>query len=158
MIRLAEFREDARFWHAATAVLLVATLALLVAAIVCRPAPVFATRRAIAVLAGIGGRPAWAIRLAPAAHLIAVEALQPPPAPAGRVYQLWLSADGPAGPQQLGLLPEAGREAIPVTPENARRLSLAGQLFVTLEPAGGSPQSEPSGRVVSRGGFAGTAG
>ena len=52
---------------------------------------------------------------------------------------------------ELGILPPAGRKRIAVSPGNARLLAGAGELVVTLEPAGGSPNPEPSGPAVFRG-------
>jgi anti-sigma-K factor RskA len=148
MARFAALRNDAAFWRSACRVLAVAALALLVAALVRRPPPDFSTRRTVAVLEDAAHHPAWAIRLAPAAHQIAADSLAPPPVPPGRVYQLWLSAQGVAGLRPLGLLPQVGRKTIPVAPEDAQRLSGSGRLEVTLEPAGGSPQPGPTGPVV----------
>jgi anti-sigma-K factor RskA len=157
MGRFAELREDAGFWRSVSAVLGVAALALLVAALIRRPPPDFATRRIVAVVQDGAHHPLWAIRLALAAHQIAADSRHPPPVPEGRVYQLWLSLNGAAGLQQLGLLPETGQEAIPVTPENARRLTGTGELVVTLEPAGGSQQPGPTGLVLFRGHLEGSA-
>ncbi len=134
MVRFAALKDDAGFWRSASSVLAVATLALLVAALVRRPPPDFSTLRIIAVLEDGARHPAWAIRLAPAAHQIAAESLTLQPVPPGRVYQLWLSAEGVAGTRQLGLLPQRGRKIIPVSPEDAQRLAGAGRLEVTLEP------------------------
>jgi anti-sigma-K factor RskA len=157
MVRFAALRDDAGFWRNASAVLGVVALALLVAALVRRPPPDFSTRRVVAVMHDDAQHSLWAIRLAPAADQIAAESLAPPPAPPGRVYELWLSVEGVAGLQPLGLLPEAGRKAIPVTPENARRLSGTGQLVVTIEAAGGSQQSGPTGPVLFHGSLDGSA-
>ena len=79
------------------------------------------------------------------------ELIAPEPAPPGRVYQLWLLVADRTGPRQLGILPPAGRKRIAVSPGNARLLAGAGELVVTLEPAGGSPNPEPSGPAVFRG-------
>jgi anti-sigma-K factor RskA len=157
MIRFAAWRDDAAFWRNASAVLGVVALALLVAALVRRPPPDFSTRRVIAVLQDGAHHSLWAIRLAPAAHQIAADSLAPPAVPTGRVYEVWLSANGVAGLQPLGLLPEAGRKAIPVTPENAQRLTGTGQLVVTLEVAGGSQQPGPTGPILFRGSYDGSA-
>src|SRR5215472_6675210 len=150
MVRFAALRDDAGFWRGAGAVLAVTALALSVAALVRRPPPDFSTLRIVAVVEDGAHHPAWAIRLAPAAHQIAADSLAPQPAPRGRVYQLWLAAEGSAGPSQLGLLPQRGRKAIPVSPEDAQRLMGTGPIEVTLEPAGGSPQPGPTGPVVFR--------
>jgi anti-sigma-K factor RskA len=148
MVRFAALRDDAVYWQTSSSVLAVAALALLVAALIRRPPPDLSTRRIVAVLEDGAHHPAWAIRLAPAAHQIEADSLAPQPVPPGRVYQLWLSAEGAAGPRQLGLLPQRGRKTIPVTPEDAQRLSGTGRLEVTLEPAGGSRQPGPTGRVM----------
>jgi anti-sigma-K factor RskA len=158
MAGFAALKDDAGFWRGAGAVLVVAALALLVAALVRRPPPDFAALRVIAVLEDGGHRPAWSIRLAPAAHLIAAETLAPQSVPRGRVYQLWLAAERAAGPRQLGLLPQQGRKIIPVSPEDAQLLTGTGRLEVTLEPTGGSPQPGPTGSVVFGGALDGSAG
>src|SRR5207249_11590310 len=95
--------------------------------------------------------PVWAIRLARFAHEIAADSLRDEPAPPGRVYQLWLLVPDRTGPRQLGLLPSSGRKRIAVSPENARLLAGAGELVVTVEPAGGPPSREPSGPPGFRG-------
>jgi anti-sigma-K factor RskA len=151
MVRFAALRDDIGFWRSTSGALAVAALALLVAALVRRPPPDLSTRPIIAVLEDGAHHPAWAIRLAPAAHEIAADSLHPPPAPPGRVHQLWLSVAGEGGPRPLGLLPQAGRKQIPVTPEAAEWLAGSGQLVVTLEPPGGSQQPGPTGTVRFRG-------
>ncbi|MGH7059207.1 MAG: anti-sigma factor domain-containing protein [Stellaceae bacterium] len=149
---LAARWDNARLWRRLAAVLAVLVSALFVAALVARPAPDFSALRVVAVVMDAAQRPAWAIRLAPAAHQIAADAWHPQPAPAGRAYQLWLAGAGKA-PHPLGLLPQAGRKVIPVTPENARLMAGAGELLVTLEPVGGSPRQGPTGPVEFRGAF-----
>lgn len=145
------------FWRPVAAGLAVLALALLVAALIARPAPDFAALRIVAVLADDAHRPAWAIRLAPAAHQIAADTLRVQSVPAGRAYQLWLSVAGAAPPRPLALLPQQGRKVIPVTPANARLLArAAGELFVTLEPVGGSPGPRPGGPVSFRGSLDGS--
>jgi anti-sigma-K factor RskA len=158
MVRFAALRDDAGFWRSTSGVLAVAALALSVAALIRRPLPDPSTRRLIAVVEDAARQPTWAIRLAPAAHLIVVDSLAPRPVPPGRVYQLWVSVAGMAGPRQLGLLPQTGRKQIPVTPEAAEWLAGSGQLVVTLEPQGGSPQPGPTGAVRFRGKLDGGAG
>ncbi|HEY1260366.1 MAG TPA: anti-sigma factor [Stellaceae bacterium] len=147
MIRaLAARWGDTRFRRGFAAVFAALALALLVAAVVARPAPDFSTLRVIAVVTDKGQQPVWAVRLAPAAHQIAADALHPLPVPPGWAYQLWLTvADG--APHPLGLLPQAGRKVIPVTPENARLLAGKGGLLVSLEAAGGSRRPGPAGPV-----------
>ena len=149
-------RHSARFWRRAAAVLGVTALALLVAATIGRPAPDFSARPVIAVVRDGGHHPVWAIRLASTAHQIAADSLRPQPVPAGRAYQLWLAVAGAPALHPLGLLPQRGRKAIPVTPANTRLLAGAGDLLVTLEPTGGSKDPAPSGPVLFRGVFNGS--
>ena len=148
---LARLWDNIRVWRGAAGVLATLSLALLVAAIIARDPPDFSDISIVAVMRDGERHPVWAIRLASAAHQIAADTLRDEPAPPGRVYQLWLLVADRTGPRQLGLLPLSGRKRIAVSPENARLLAGAGELVVTLEPAGGSPNREPTGPPVFRG-------
>ena len=145
--------DKVAFWRSLAAGIAVTAAALLVAALIGRPPPDFSARPVIAVVQDGGQRPLWVIRLAGAAHQIAVDSLHPPPDAPGHVYQLWLEAPhGGAGtPRPLGLLPQSGRKEIPETPANTRMLSGPGVLVVTLEPLGGSIGTGPSGPTLFRG-------
>jgi anti-sigma-K factor RskA len=138
-------------WRWATGVLATLLLALLVAAIIAREPPDFSDMSIVAVVRDAERHPVWAVRLARVAHQIAVDSLRDEPAPPGRVYQLWLFAPRQSEPVQLGLMPASGRKRIAVSPKNARLLAGPGELAVTLEPAGGSPDRMPSGQVMYRG-------
>ena len=127
--------------------LLVAVLTLAIAAAIKRPPPDFAELPPLAVIRDPHQRPLWAIRVAAAAHLIAVDAIAAPPAPKGHAYQLWLS--GPNGGHSLGLLPAAGRKIIPEMPALIAQMDGGrGELAVTLEPARGSVTGRPSGPLM----------
>jgi anti-sigma-K factor RskA len=146
--RFAVEPDDAWFWSRVASALATLATALWVAAIVARPAPDFSVLRVAAVVMDQARRPIWAVRLAPAAHQIAADALLQEPVAAGHVYQLWLKPAGKADPRPLGLLPRAGRKVIPVTPENARLLLVGkGELLVSIEAPGGSRRPEPSGPI-----------
>jgi anti-sigma-K factor RskA len=147
----ARLWDDIRVWRWATVVFVTLSFASLVAASIARDPPDFSDMAIVAIVRDGERHPVWAIRLARAAHQIAVDTLRDEPAPPGRVYQLWLLVADRSGPRQLGLLPPSGRERIAVSPENARLLAGTGELVVTLEPAGGSPNREPSGQPVFRG-------
>jgi anti-sigma-K factor RskA len=142
---LAGSSDDAAFWRRTTAVIATTAAALLVAAAVAREPADFADRPVIAVLRDAGRHPAWAIRLARNAHLIAVDSLDPPAPPSGKAYQLWLVASGAAPPRALGLLPRSGRKIIAETPANTRLLAGKGALRVTLEPGSGALAGAPNG-------------
>ena len=149
--KLSKLWDNIRLWRWASGVLAILSLALLVAAIIARDPPDFSDMSIVAIVRDGDRHPVWAIRLARAAHQIAVDSLRDEPAPAGQVYQLWLLAPDRSGPRQLGLLPPSGRKRIAVSPENARLLVGVGELVVTREPAGGSPDRGPSGQPVFRG-------
>jgi anti-sigma-K factor RskA len=136
----------------------VATLALAfaVAVVVKRPPPDFSALAPIATLRDESRRPLWSIRLAAAAHQIAVDPIGAVRPPAGRGYQLWLKTSG--GAQSLGLLPAAGRKVIPEVPALAAALAGSGELLVTLEPARGSDTGEPNGPVLFQAAFPEAAG
>ncbi len=136
---------------AIAAIVATAALALLVAASVKRPPPEFSALPVVATVRDEAGRPLWAIRLAGAAHEIAVDSLAAAEPPAGHAYQLWLDAAG--GPRSLGLLPVRGRKVIPEIPSRATQLLGSGTLLVTLEPARGSVGAGPSGPVAFRAAF-----
>ena len=152
---LAGIWDKAAFWRSLAAALAITLCAVLVATFVGRPPTDFSGLPIVAVLRDGGQRPLWAIRLASEGHQIAADSLQPAPAPAGHVYQLWLQMPGAGPPRPLGLLPQSGRKIIAETPANARLLSGRGDLMITLEPAGGSPGSGPSGPTLFRGSLMG---
>jgi anti-sigma-K factor RskA len=141
----------AQFWRRAATVLAVLSLTLWVAALIARDPPDFSSTPIVAIVRDSEQHPVWAIRLARNAHQIAADSLRPQPAPAGHVYQLWLSVPNETAPRWLGLMPQTGRKPIAATPENIRLLTGAGELLVTLEPAGGSPKATPTGPVLFRG-------
>jgi anti-sigma-K factor RskA len=139
------------------ACLAVLALALVVAAAIAREPVDFSALPLLALVRDRQQHPLWSIRVAAAAHLIAVEAVTAPPLPDERAYQLWLS--GPNGVRSLGLLPEAGRRIIPEMPALIARLEAGnGKLDVTLEPAHGSITGQPSGPVMFRSALAGSPG
>lgn len=147
--------DSARLWRCAAAVLATMAVALAVSALVSRAPPDFAELPVIAMLRDAGRHPAWAVRLAPAAHQIAVDGFGAPPPPPGKDYQLWLISPGPA-PEPLGLLPVSGRKIIAETPANIRLLAGKGELRVTIEPATGTLAAAPSGAPVFDAGFDGS--
>ena len=143
--------DEVALWRSLAAGIAVTAAALLVAALIGRLPPDFSARPVIAVVQDGGQRPLWAIRLAGAAHQIAVDSLHPPPDAPGHDYQLWLEPPPGAGtPRPLGLLPQSGRKEIPETPADTRMLSGPGVLVVTLEPLGGSPGPASTGPTLFR--------
>jgi anti-sigma-K factor RskA len=143
--------DSAAFWRATSGVLATLSLALLVAAMIARGPADFSAAPVIGVLRDGEHHAIWAIRLDRASHQIAADSLRPQPAPPDRVYQLWFLAPGTTAPRSLGLLPQSTRKRIAITSESARLLTAGGELEVTLEPAGGSPDPRPSGPALFRG-------
>ncbi len=70
--------------------------------------------------------------------------------PAGRVFELWLIADGAPGPVSLGVL-DAGGETRITVPTALLAALPAGMLAVSDEPPGGSPTGSPTGTVIATG-------
>lgn len=64
-----------------------------------------------------------------------------------RDYELWLLTD--AGPVSLGLLPESGERRLDLPDELSRRMEAGASIAVSVEPAGGSPESTPTGPVIA---------
>lgn len=145
-------RPGPRAAFVAVAVTAAATLA--VATTVKRPPPDFATPP-VATLHDGAGHALWTVRLAPAAHEIAVDALAAARPPANHAYQLWLQTAHSVA--SLGLLPPTGRAVIPEVPALVGDLAGKGELVVSLEPAGGSPGLQPSGAILFRAALAGLA-
>src|SRR5579875_1356696 len=132
-------QDKTRCWRGTTAVLAIAGLALVTAAAIRRPPPDF------------GGRPVWQIRLARAAHEMAVQTLRAQPLPKDRAFELWLLPAGRARPRPLGILPAHGNTVIPIAPREAALLVKRGALPVTLEPSEGAPGLRPDGPPLFRG-------
>jgi anti-sigma-K factor RskA len=153
---LGKLWDNTGFWRATSGVLATLSMALLVAAMIARGPPDFSAAPIIGVLRDGEYRAIWAIRLDRASHQIAADSLRPQPVPPDRVYQLWFLAPGTTAPRSLGLLPQSTRKRIAITSENARLLAAGGELEVTLEPAGGSPDPRPSGPTVFRGTLGGS--
>src|SRR5262245_28250033 len=139
------------FWRCAAGALATLSLALFVAAIIGRDPPDFSRLPIVAVVRDGEQHPIWEIRLSRAARQIAADSVRVQLVPANHAYQLWLSSPNSTAPRPLGLLPQSGRKRIAVSPENARLLGGLGEIVVTLEPPGGSPNPAPSGPAVFRG-------
>jgi anti-sigma-K factor RskA len=92
---------------------------------------------------------AWRIEFDAARHELRAAAEQPLPPPPDGAHELWaLGADAAAPPVSLGLLPEAGRRVVRLTPAQLAALAAATRLAVSEEPPTGSPTGLPTGKVV----------
>eukprot|EP00456_Euglypha_rotunda_P065440 TRINITY_DN56120_c0_g1_i2.p2 TRINITY_DN56120_c0_g1~~TRINITY_DN56120_c0_g1_i2.p2 ORF type:complete len:257 (+),score=47.25 TRINITY_DN56120_c0_g1_i2:17-787(+) len=64
--------------------------------------------------------------------------------------ELWVIPDGGA-PISLGLIPRAGRTAVPLSAQQRQLLVEGATLAVTMEPEGGAPHAAPSSAPVAAG-------
>jgi len=72
------------------------------------------------------------------------------PASAGQSAQMWvIGSDGV--PHSLGLMADAQKTVLTLTPEQRARMVAGVTIAVSIEPAGGSPTGLPTGPVVAKG-------
>ena len=83
----------------------------------------------------------------PATHEIVLERVAGAPR-SGRVHELWLIAEGAAGPVSLGVLENQGTTRIRV-PDDIAPGVRTGTLAISDEPPGGSPTGAPTGEVLA---------
>jgi len=91
--------------------------------------------------------PGWIISASQDGQLY-VQAVQPSQVGEGQTGELWLIADGT--PVSLGLLPSRGEHTLVPQQDLVARLQTA-DLAVSIEPAGGAPQGQPTGPVIDHG-------
>jgi anti-sigma-K factor RskA len=144
----ARWRDSLRFWqwlNLGTAMLLVACVAVLLVSR--RPAQV---PYMAATLEHANGQVRWtAFMDVERARLIVV----PAPSlafPAGRAPQLWLIAKGHK-PVSAGLISPAAAVTLQLDSTMLARLGRTAILAVSVEPPGGSPTGQPTGRVIATG-------
>ncbi len=87
----------------------------------------------------------------PATHEIVIDRLAGQP-PAGRVFELWLIAEGSATPVSLGLLGAEDSTRIRV-PDAIAPGVRTGTIAISEEPIGGSLTGTPTGEVLATGKF-----
>lgn len=103
--------------------------------------------QATAVVATEAGAQLWRVAYAADGESIEVEAVGRVEYPAGRSRELWaLPAD--AAPVSLGLMPATGEARLALDDRQRAALSLAPNVAVSDEPAGGSPTGAPTGAVL----------
>lgn len=94
---------------------------------------------------GETAQPGWVVHIAGDGAL-RLEPLMQDEIPADRSVQFWTLVDPAIGPRSLGLI-EPGKPTV-ISAEQIGEVQ-PGQLFeLTLEPAGGSPSSRPTGKVL----------
>ena len=106
----------------------------------------------VSILSSEDGTNLWAIFADAETGVIRAAALQAPEESPDNSHQLWILLPDDAGVQSVGLLPYGSGNATAFTlPEDADRPGLVtGASFaVSLEPAGGTTSSVPTGPVIS---------
>lgn len=87
------------------------------------------------------------VSVIPATHEIVVETINGTP-PNGRIFELWLIAEGAPAPVSLGVLQTGATTRITVPDEIAPRVR-TGTIAISDEPPGGSPTGAPTGTVLA---------
>jgi len=141
MTPLGRAWQSVAVWRGVSAALALAA-AFAGIAILSRPEP--ATYAAALAPAGAPS-PAFIAQLSPDGSLM-VRPLAPVQVDPGKDMELWALPEGAKSPVSLGVLPPIGRSV------SLRNLPTGStQLMVSLEPTGGSPTGQPTGRVVYSG-------
>jgi anti-sigma-K factor RskA len=104
-----------------------------------------------ATITGASGSPLWSIKVVGAPRSQARLDIQThrgaSPAP-GEAYELWALPKG-GKPVSLGVLPALeGPTLRALTAAQRQALALAEQVAVSIEPPGGSPTGQPTGRIA----------
>jgi len=148
----ARFWASLALWRGATAVALVAALALWVT----RPAPPppvneAALAKPVTTLIESDGRPGWLASVDRARGTVLMVPVPRTPDPAGRVPELWIIPAGQA-PRSLGAVSINKAHTVEVPADARAALAAPGSvLAVTLEAPPGLPHAAPAGPVIARG-------
>lgn len=144
-----------KFWRGATMGslgLAVASLAM-VAVLATRPPEVITPVPAPMMNARLmtnGGQPLFLAAYDPERKSVLVASLVPPGTDPNHSHELWLiPADGK--PRSLGLVEPGASKSMPISDAMAAMATEGASMAVTVEPAGGSPSTGPSGPVAAVG-------
>lgn len=142
--------ERIGFWRAWAGVATLAATALaawiVTAMPLLRPAP--AAPRLVALLSSVGGEPFWLVSAASPGR-VAVRPVQDITRTA-QAHVLWVLPGG-GQPVFVGVLDTAAETRRDLPPEAAAQIQAGAALAVTLEPAGSTPGTAPTGPVTYRG-------
>ncbi len=95
-------------------------------------------------------RTEWVVRANHQESMVAMQAVDPPQLPQGKVCQLWVTTpDGVIHP--LGVLPHDGTVTFPVVNQGDQLLSQDAEISVTIEDQMDGYERMPTGPVVSKG-------
>jgi anti-sigma-K factor RskA len=131
---------------AAAAALAAVAVALTVTRLAQPPAPQW--QSTVLLVARGSTSTAWRVEVSVAGDRLRLQAERPLALTPDRAYELWALPASGSAPVSLGLLPRTGEALRRLTLPQRLALAGAGQLAVSLEPAGGSPTGAPTGDVV----------
>ncbi|MEL6869601.1 MAG: anti-sigma factor [Pseudomonadota bacterium] len=100
-------------------------------------------------------QPAWIVDSYQQARRVQLRALNAPPPPTDRDYQLWIvPADGSV-PVSLGILNRDINAQLTLNDAQYRALATGAALAISIEPVGGSPTGAPTGPIPYSGALSG---
>jgi anti-sigma-K factor RskA len=144
--------QSIAFWRAATALVLLAALALwFLRPAFLPPGNESALNRPVTTLTQSDGRAGWLASIDAARGTLLIVPVPRAPDALGRVPELWVIPAGQA-PRSLGAV-SLNRSSSVIVPGSARAaLAAPGSLLaITLEPPSGIPHAVPSGPVIASG-------
>lgn len=114
------------------------------------PAPLAASSQYVALLQGQGGGPAFILTVDGATRNFTVRKVGATPEP-GKSFELWLISDKLPRPRSLGVIGAGDFTARPVLGAFDADVVNGATYAVTVEPAGGSPNGQPTSAPVFSG-------
>lgn len=148
--RLEAAARALRWWKALAAVTSIASVVLAILLAAAPGEPTLSPQ--VSVLKDPESRTGWILTVAErtggAEIRVTVEGARAIP---DRAYELWALPGAGAPPVSLGLLPAEGAAMLRVHAQAVPLLKSGGALAVSIEPPGGSPTGQPTGRVAYQG-------
>jgi anti-sigma-K factor RskA len=149
--RLESAKRPSSFWKALGLIASGAVAALLVVAVLFRPAPTSLPGSYIAVLSDPKtNRPVLVASAERGETVLRVNTLDPAIHVSGRSLELWALPPG-GKPKSLGVLASTARGSLKLAAAADQTLGDVPALAVSLEPPGGSPTGQPTGPVLYTG-------
>lgn len=140
-------------WRGAAAVS--AALVIVLATLLVTRQPEENIASTVAVLADGKSQPAmvvtWLAQSTPSRQHLKIKMLAAPALPPGKSFELWMLPGGSAAPVSLGVIGTDPTQTIAVTSSAGKMLTTIAAMAISVEPAGGSPTSLPTGPVILSG-------
>lgn len=106
----------------------------------------------VTILANDEGATQWLVSVDRAKGTVLMVPVPQPADPQGRVPELWVIPPGEK-PRSLGVVSNERSHTVTVPSQLREELDIGATLAITLEPAGGAPQGDPTGPVIAKGGI-----